>query len=52
MIIGGVRGDDRPDADIAIIADPNYRRLKSTVDIALAIKKYYSSQYAVIMYLK
>ena len=52
MIIGGVRGDDRPDADIAIIADPSYRRLKSTVDVALAIKKYYSSQYVVITDLK
>jgi len=43
-VLGGVRGDDRPDADLAIIADPSHRRLKSTVDIALAIKKYYSSQ--------
>jgi len=43
-VLSGVRGDDRPYTDIEIIHDPNYRRLKATINIAAAVKKYYSSQ--------
>jgi len=42
---GGIRGDDRAGVDLEIIPDPKFRRLKATVDIALAVKLYYSSQY-------
>jgi len=43
---GGIRGDDRAGVDLEIIPDPKFRRLKATVDIALAVKLYYTSQYA------
>lgn len=43
-IVGGVRADDRPFGDIEIVNDPQYRRLKSTINIQAAIKRYYSSQ--------
>ena len=41
---GGIRGDDRAGVDLEIIPDPRFRRLKATVDIALAVKLYYTSQ--------
>jgi len=41
---GGIRGDDRAGVDLEIIPDPKFRRLKATVDIALAVKLYYTSQ--------
>jgi len=41
---GGIRGDDRAGVDLEIIPDPKHRRLKATVDIALAVKLYYTSQ--------
>jgi len=45
LAAGGIRGDDRAGVDLEIIPDPKFRRLKATVDIALAVKLYYSSQY-------
>jgi len=44
LCVGGIRGDDRAGADLQIIPDPKFRRLKATIDIALAVKLYYSSQ--------
>jgi len=41
---GGIRGDDRAGIDLEIIPDPKFRRLKATVDIALSVKLYYTSQ--------
>ena len=41
---GGIRGDDRAGRDLEIIPDPKFRRLKATIDIALAVKLYYTSQ--------
>jgi len=45
MCPGGIRGDDRAGVDLEIVPDPKFRRLKATVDIALAVKIYYSSMY-------
>jgi len=44
LCTGGIRGDDRAGVDLEIIPDPKFRRLKATVDIALAVKLYYTSQ--------
>ena len=46
---GGIRGDDRVGSQVEIISDPKFRRLKATIDIALAIKLYYSSQWVICL---
>ena len=38
---GGVRGDDRDPSEVEVIPDPTYRRPKSTINMSVAVKKYY-----------
>ncbi len=44
LLAGGHHADNRHGGELVIIPDPQFRRLKCTIDIPLAIHLFYSTQ--------